>query len=271
MDRGKIESLVHGHTHKLAKHAAAIEKDFDEEEIHAFRVEVKKLRALLRLLEVHYAHIPTRFSQKFRDLYHISGHLRDAQLMQKRWDEKEFPPLPELKEWLGDQIKKYGNDWKKQNEETSVDGFKERLHEMDYGHVDTDDLLLFFSRRLNFVKRTLMLEMLTDEELHDIRKKLKDMQYVEKLCAEEWKKGHETIGIFPLQKIHECADIAGKYNDLRISLEMLDSFEEDHPKSGDRKALAEPKANLLEYKVRQRKELMDALQVFNPPAPSEER
>lgn len=262
MDRGKIKELIHGHTSKLAEHAEAIGKGFDEEEIHAFRVEVKKLRALLRLLEVHYDHIPTRFSQKFRDLYHISGHLRDAQLMYKQWDEKNFPPSPELKNWLSNQMKKYEKDWEKQNEETSVAGFKDKLQEMEYGHVDTDDLLLFFSRRLNYIKRTLMNEPLTDEELHDIRKKLKDMQYVEKLCADEWKKGYETIGLFPLQKIRETADIAGKYNDLRISLEIIAGFEEDNPKSG---ALTEIKDYFLEQKIRQRNELMKALQVFNPP------
>ncbi|PZF74352.1 CHAD domain-containing protein [Taibaiella soli] len=267
MDRGKIKGLIHAHTHKLAGHAEEISKGFDEEEIHVFRVEVKKLRALLRLLEVHYDHIPTRFSQKFRELYHISGFLRDTQLMHKRWDEKQFPPLPELKDWLSKEIGKFEKDWEKQHEASSIDGFKEKLHEMDYGHVDTDDLLLFFSRRLNIIKRALMHAPLSDVELHEIRKKLKDMQYMEALCADEWKKGHETIGIFPLQKIHETADVAGKYNDLRISLEMLDSFEEDNSKSADRKVLAELKENLLEQKIRQRKTLMEALQVFNPPPP----
>jgi len=268
MDRGKIKELIHGHTQKLARHAEAIDKGFDEEEIHAFRVEVKKLRALLRLLEVHYDHIPTRFSQKFRDLYHISGHLRDAQLMHKGWDEKGLPPLPPLKEWLGKEIKKYEKAWKKQNEETSVGDFKERLQEMDYGHVDTDDLLLFFARRLNYIKRGVMNEPLNDEELHSIRKKLKDMQYVEKLCAGEWGKGLETIGIFPIKKIQETADIAGKYNDLRISLEILAGFETDNPGPGVGKALTELKNYFLEQKIRQRKDLMDALQVFNPPPPS---
>jgi CHAD domain-containing protein len=262
MQREKIKELVHGHLHRLGKNAEAINKDFDEEAIHGFRVEVKKMRALLRLLAVHYDHVPTGFSRHFRDIYHTTGHLRDAQLMSGRWHEKREPDFPELMDWLDGQIGDYKDEWEKHKSAPIIHALSGKLHDMEYGHLDTDDVVYFFSKRLRFIKEQLGNRELDDEELHDIRKKLKDMQYVERLLAAEWPEGHKAIEKFPLDKLQMLADTAGKYNDMRISLEILENFEEDSAPVEDRQTLDMLKLNWLEQKAVQRQQLMDDLAVL---------
>ena len=50
MEHKEIEQIIKKYFKKLHHLLGQIEKDFDPEAIHHFRVQVKKLRALLRLL-----------------------------------------------------------------------------------------------------------------------------------------------------------------------------------------------------------------------------
>lgn len=262
MEHGKIKELIGEHLHQLKKSASEIDEGFEEEAIHTFRVEVKKLRALLRLLATHYDHVPTSFSRNFRDIYHATGHLRDAQLMKGRWHERREPDFPELMDWLEEQAGDYKKEWKKHKTADILDALEDKLHGMEYGHLDTDDAKHFFGSRIRFIKEQLALRHLNDEELHDIRKKLKDMQYVEKLFSAHWPDGHASILMFPLTDIQRLADAAGKYNDMRIALEILDSFEEDAYKIDDGETLIALKLNWLERKFVQRQQLMEDLSVL---------
>ena len=67
-----------------------------------------------------------------------------------------------------------------------------------------------------------------DEELHDCRKKVKDMLYVIKWTDKKWEEAKEITARYNKDLLNELGDVLGDYNDLRNTESTLCSFEDDN-------------------------------------------
>lgn len=59
-------------------------KDFDADDNHNFRVEIKKLRAFIRLINISQPDHENKIPKKIRKFYHLVGDIRNLQLHQQR-------------------------------------------------------------------------------------------------------------------------------------------------------------------------------------------
>ena len=85
MNRDQIKHITNDHYRKIKKHLKRVAGDFDVEAIHQFRVEYKKLRGFFRLLShQHDAAGEIKISKKLKQVYNVSGSIRDLQLQQLR-------------------------------------------------------------------------------------------------------------------------------------------------------------------------------------------
>lgn len=78
MNRKRLQNDVAKKLHNMHHFARLITQKHDEEDIHQFRVNYKKLRSLLRMM--HYNHHKKVLPKRFKQLYTAAGVTRDLQL-----------------------------------------------------------------------------------------------------------------------------------------------------------------------------------------------
>ncbi|XZF12891.1 CHAD domain-containing protein [Chitinophagaceae bacterium MMS25-I14] len=255
MDSKTIAYIVGRHITKLQELGGDITDDPDKETIHDFRLHTKKLRALLRLVSLdHNKHY--NLTAKFKALYAVSGEIRDAQLM---LDKIKVAEIQELEQWLTEQLEEFCLRWEKQDDDKVTDQLEEKFSDIDYPSVHTNTLETFFRIRIDAIKKIIAAGKFSDETLHDIRKMLKDLQYVAALCKDEWEKGYESILHYDLDKLHELTDRIGAYNDLRNALDWLTRYENEVYIIRDRNAILKMQLHLLEEKLEKKEALVTTL------------
>jgi len=84
MEQHYISSLIRRHYRQLIRISTALDGKFAEKDVHAFRVEVKKLRALLRLTaSAHESHSTPVMPQRLHTFYKMTGEIRNLQVQRK--------------------------------------------------------------------------------------------------------------------------------------------------------------------------------------------
>lgn len=197
---------------------------FEEENIHNFRVATKKLRAMLRLVELGQGDVKAKLPKKFRKLYSLSGDIRDAQLLIKR-AAKADPAVPEYVQWLEAQKADAQKNFREVYDSAIIVKIEKRLKKIEPQALSMAVLKDFFTGHLADVDHILHKKPLEEEDLHDIRKKLKDLQHVARIAEEFWPEGLEAAGISQnLQSLEELTERAGDFNDRHNALVSIEAF-----------------------------------------------
>lgn len=158
-------------------------EEFGEETIHDFRLEIKKLRAFLRMKragneEDYKLHLP----KKLRLFYNAVGEVRNCQLQKKRVlqyckNSGAGPPLFYL------QVLHESEEAAKQKARDAALQFsmteyrQHLLKTVDRGNT-THDAKMFLEEKKQELSRCLLAVVLRDEDIHQVRKILKDLLYV---------------------------------------------------------------------------------------------
>ena len=84
MKAEKIKSILDKRYQGIKKHYNGLLENFKLKEIHDFRVEFKKTRAFIRLINSDKPGKKLRIGKKLKDFYHITGHIINLQLHEER-------------------------------------------------------------------------------------------------------------------------------------------------------------------------------------------
>lgn len=260
MRRETIEKIFRDKANKLEKLAKGIAPKFREEDIHQFRVEVKRLRSFLRLLSVNRKK-EIKIPKKFKKLYDILGEIREMQLEQKRLKELNAN-LPSYFIYMEDTINKQKQLWGKHYGSKAIDSLKEKLESLDVDNIDPKLMIDFIDKKIKDLK-TINDGEPDNEQIHTHRKEVKDMVYNIKLAEKKWKKGLEAAGKLSVKELDALSDVIGNYNDERIILDHLIGF------SQSSKVPAEEQQRLFDFCSREMKKqilkkrtLQDAIKKF---------
>jgi len=221
MKKDTVEKILSDKAEKLKKLSEAVAPKFAEEDIHQFRVEVKRLRSFLRLLSIDRKK-EFKLPKRFKKLYDICGEIREMQLEQKRL-KKLNANLPSYFTYMEDHVNKQKQLWEKHYSKKTLDKLKEKLADLDISNADPKLMLEFIDKKLKELKEINEGEP-NNEQIHAHRKQVKDMLYNIKLAEKEWKKGFETISKLPVKELDALSDTIGNYNDERIILDHLIAF-----------------------------------------------
>ncbi len=226
MQRDKIEAVIRLHTKKMQLLAMQAASRFAMEDIHGFRVEVKKLRALIRLT----GPVGRKLPKKLRHFYHAAGLIRNLQLFRQtltNLSRHQFPDLPiKVLEVLDQHI-----ETAKKKALTLIHGkipFGEKMRRLTGGLP----IRLTGSQRRAFVGRTLrVLESVDlpalpeDQQLHAIRKALKDILYAWPYLGNQARR----LASSPLgghAAMERDGRLLGNYMDVCVQLQLLDGKKE---------------------------------------------
>jgi CHAD domain-containing protein len=223
MEGDQIKKIIKDRLNSIKKHSKKIGDDFDENAIHAFRVEVKTLRSFLRLVRLHLDEPKLKLSKSFKRLYHIAGAIRDAQLEIEQLKDNQAA-MPRYMGKLRHLLLMQKKEWASQFSPGIIRKLEEKLTSIPFVSMDTGALTEFFETRITVIGNLARNEKPTDLQVHSIRKQVKDILLTSKLAKKNWKAAKEQAGIFNLKQLDIIADVIGDYNDKRNTLERLRSF-----------------------------------------------
>ncbi|GAO44017.1 CHAD domain-containing protein [Flavihumibacter petaseus] len=235
MGDADARSILHRYCKKLAAAGVDIPRQPDEETIHQFRVNIKKLHAFLRMLRDGSVNKPPlQLPKRLKKMYRQVGEIRDRQLCLKRL-KMIFLPSDDVKDTISALEKKIRDLLK----EKSVWLHKQEfialeqqlatiLAESDVASPETLptpfalEKDVYFRLKKRNIEEVLLAGNFKDDELHTIRKNLKDMLYLSKLYKDdlktpvpgEWSDDHVKF-------VERLTDVLGAFNDTRTASAIL--------------------------------------------------
>jgi len=225
--------VMENHRKKIKKLYKKVVKGFDKEEVHDFRVEVKKLRALLRLLFHDRNGKKYKVPKQIKGLYRCTGHIRNLQLQEEKiiqftfrenvWPAEYIAFLRSKQQsWILNARKYKGEKPYKRSEENSI---KKGMKGLDKKIVKS-----YVEYQRGLIQNILLLEHFEDNDLHQLRKHLKDILYNWKLIK------LFLISLLPhfldkKKKINAFTIMLGEFQDACMEIEFLN--EAFYPFSGN--------------------------------------
>jgi CHAD domain-containing protein len=249
---------------KTGKYFRRVLKNFQAEDIHNFRLEIKKLRAFMRIAGNEKEGGGARPGAKITSFYHITGDIRNLQLHHQRIEilgNELFLPLPvnymsriRTEEFI------FRKQAREEAEKISIRHFEKHCHEVlpseFKGHIMSD-----YTLRMQVVfSQLLATKNLTDENLHEVRKTLKDLLYNRSFIAPF------AIGVFPglydsEKSIEILAERLGDFHDLCVAEDFMKRskpWNDKIPEEND--VLTVLTEKLTEQKNDLKKEIIDSLE-----------
>ena len=227
MDQEHIKQLLADKIKSIKHCCRNIDKGFNQEAIHDFRVEVKKLRSFLKVLRLCDNNYKLRLPKRFKRLYQIAGAVRDAQLEYDKLSDKENE-LPRYISKLKHLISIQEQEWKKHYTPKTIHKLKKRLLDIDYPTLDIETIVSFYKKKIDQITTLSHNEDPSFIKVHNLRKQIKDLLYVAKLTKKEVKNAGEYYISLPLKELDNLAKIIGDFNDKRNTLEHLKNFSSKH-------------------------------------------
>ena len=223
MNQEQIKAVIKEWVTDIAILSEKIGSEFDRDTIHKFRVNVKKLRSFLRLLRMHTRDTKMKMPRKFKRLYQVAGAIRDAQLeLEKMGD--SLVTLPAYITHLQKVLERQKKEWNKHYSKKTIQKLETKLLSCKYEPLHPAVLQNFLTSRLETITRISNTEAPTDDQVHRIRKQVKDILYTAKMTQKQWKSAKKELHLLPIKKMNEVADAIGGYNDERTTLQHFHSF-----------------------------------------------
>ncbi len=212
-----MEKLEH-----ISSYAEKVNSGFDKEDIHDLRVSVKSLRSLLRLLGT-ITQTKPKITGKIKQLYHIAGEIREAQLELDTIAEKQYT-LPAYAGKLQETIANRQNEWTALYSKTIFEHFSEKLESNNYDQLNVKALADFFNLKFATVSKLAAINDPSHDNLHQLRKEVKDVLHTAKTADQQWHASHRVLQRIPVQKLDNLADAIGDFHDNVVMQEHLIAY-----------------------------------------------
>jgi CHAD domain-containing protein len=253
MEKQKILQITIGHFRRLRDLSKRIVPVFDPEAVHAFRVEYKKLRAFLRLLSEHQTvQDNIRLSGGLKKTYRAAGLLRGLQLQSQLIIDEKMHGCTEM----GSYASFLDRETEKMKEELGIlisrDPVKEskkRILVWLPGSLRGSDCHKFIKQKWGSAQAIVSARYFSDENLHEIRKNLKDIFYVLKYCKEKgMKRVHLDQLVNRADEYKDLTEDLGTYQDNYAAIALLASYLRKDAKANIPEDMVEVKGRWLREK-----------------------
>ena len=227
MQKPELEKIVKKYCRHIQQHTEEAPGNFYVEGIHDLRVEYKKLRAFIRLLQQDDERgVKLQVPLKLTEIYRSAAAIRDLQLF-----------IPHLQETLQDK-KMQGAVYitflqrnlfnAKENfvQVATHDSFRQMRASIIAclpAELSNHIIEKFLQLKVSAINLILLAIKNDDDDLHTIRKHLKDIVYNIKIFTTEWGIPFPVVAWKNEKRLLEIADALGNYNDLCIALSFLNN------------------------------------------------
>jgi CHAD domain-containing protein len=200
----------------MLTHLHSFSGDQKPEEIHQLRVEIKKIYALLTLMEN--CSDKKKLSEKLKPvkkIFRSAGRIRNIQVSIQLIDKYQ----PSDKKYSSEQREVLNDKWKKFSSDTNSyikkikEPYKMVLKKIE--DIKNECIIDLYEKQLKKLGR--LLKGSEQEELHKCRKKIKNLRYIYDIVPGSLKKKLKLNRPY----LHKLEEVIGKWHDSVISLELL--------------------------------------------------
>ncbi len=261
MDKKLLKHISEQKYEKLSESAIEVIQNFNRKSIHQFRVSYKELRAFLRMVSIGKKKgSKLNVSKKINHAYCLAGKIRGLQLqLQKMHKTVSYHNEDE----------QYAGMLKKEIEKNKS-GLLDRLHKnniptnqkkttkklpMEFTASDLEKFAELMWARISICIQ----EIDVDQNMHMLRKNLKDLYYVHGIYSAINEDESTRIlwkGI-DQKYIKECIDALGNLQDSTVAIALLDRLPDRKNHSSDNIQLKRLKKKWLAYKISKRKLILN--------------
>lgn len=249
---------------KLSKFYNKALEDFQANDIHLFRVEMKKLRAFIRLINLTVPGKQHKIPKPLKSFYHIAGNIRNLQLHELRivnLSNDLFIQSPtSYLQFLQDEEKSMKKKARQTADDISLKDFEKKLIKESPDQLSKEIKNVFVQKRKQRLEELLTLPFYYDEGLHEVRKILKDLMY-------DYKYLENTIvaklpsGINQVKAMRTLTTALGDFHDLCVALFLVSAVYIDRMENTDEiEIISDLKAQLQLRKEDMKTEIITRLQ-----------
>jgi CHAD domain-containing protein len=220
MKQKEIEGIIESRSKRIDKLFPKIIKEFDAGEIHKFRIQVKKLRAFLRLAKTEKNVEGALLPKLLKAFYRYVGIIRNIQLHTHALSEYITNHEIEKPSMYFKILDREENHWKKEAqalmEDNNFDDVREKILKQLTRKLRKSSLKKFAKEKPKELKKQLE-DLKNDNDIHKARKILKDILYT----LDYIKEHAELPEVFSKNKLKPVTSLLGDFRDKCIELEFL--------------------------------------------------
>lgn len=240
MKKNEIEEVVAGHFKKLDKLFPKIIAGFELGDIHNFRIEIKKLRSFLHLLDMEVdGEPPGKITKKMKTFYGYMGVIRNLQLHIQNinnYFQNSIDVTPEL---YNTKLRGEIEYW----ENTTKEFISSHNNFLNDGDKIISELpaklkkssIKKFIKYIIYEVQVLLIRLDDDETIHSIRKFLKDLLY--NWPYVKYYMVDLSPGLHREEDIREFIEMLGGFRDKCIDLTFLQTYYADSCPEKDKPVL----------------------------------
>jgi CHAD domain-containing protein len=259
MKAGEIINAFDKKFKKIKKHYNKLLEDFEIEDIHDFRLDMKKLRAFIRLINTNISEEKKiKIEEKTKFFYNTAGNIRNLQLHQQRishlCDEMLVEKPVHYMQLLHNKETKQKKKAVRIADKISFKHFRKKIIDLVPGELNTQSVEQFVIQKQRALLALIFLVNYSDEALHEIRKVLKDLLY-------DWKYISSYLpAALPAyftnkNNIEFMTDKLGEFHDLCIAIYFFKPFYIDKIAEEEHKILLNVKRKLEKSKGKMKEEI----------------
>lgn len=262
MKRNEPDHIIRYYFKRLNRYVSRVKKDFEEETVHLFRVEVKKFRAFLRMLRLG-AKEPgeLKFPHGFKKMYSLMGKIRDRQLYIKYLEENKLHKEIAATENEIKELKEKKDEFITRKE---LKDMEERFIQNSPAKIDNKLIEIFFRQKLDAISEIISKQNYKDDQLHIIRKCLKDLIYIIRIYRDDIKAPLHFLfwNKTDLKNAEVLAHTLGLFNDACVALSFSNSTAIKKNNKDEQEKLLEIRRNWLSQKRKLKNEILNKLYVI---------
>lgn len=225
----------------------------DEEVIHQLRVGYKKLRAILRLAKLEEGGEKLKLSKNFKELYRLAGELRTYQLYYHHLE--NFYKDGVYLENVSAQIIKANEDLQAFIKKFDIPKERKKIKKYLPDGLSKHSLKKFISKKVKEIHQ-LPKEEVHDEQLHDLRKLLKDITYSIQETNTKEQQFFPLAGKKDLRGLKKLSDTLNNFQDTTTDLFLLDTIDTANVSKKDKAILTGLRKEWEQRKEDIKKELL---------------
>lgn len=255
MKKQKLSKVVRSYGKTIADNSRKIPGGFDVELIHDLRVAYKKLRAFVRLAQEGKSSL--QLPEDLKLLYRSCGTVRDLQLMiEKLKDHTAI--IPQFIRGLHHELFTAKELLVLHIEDIAVRKAVKEIEE-DLPAELTEEMVRHFIQRKVATIHILLLALEREDELHAIRKALKDLVYVKKMLESDLHFNYPFTEWKNDQKLEALTAQLGNLNDAHIAMSFFDTKRMEATLAEEQSAVQQLRQQWEEGKKQQMLAAMEAV------------
>jgi CHAD domain-containing protein len=259
-----------GLTHIIEKRFAALFQNWNgvreavKAAVHDWRVDYKKLRAIVRLAQSQEKKLEIPLSLK--DVYNITGEIRDRQMQFERmggWfgTEQFFPPV--YSQFLNEEISASVDQLHPLTDNDAILHISQhKIKSSLPAHISGKNIQSYIQNQLYEVRNILWLSYKKDDYLHECRKHLKDVQYLIDAIGMDHIKGDKFRGLPSQEQLQAAAQELGNFNDQCVTMTFLSSSYLNRLPGEEKIILASFKTKLQKEKTKAKNNVINMLEII---------